>query len=451
MSDGTVIASAVPPNDLRAERAVLASLLLDASKCDAVASMIRQGDFYADLNGMLFSAIMALHSTGQAVDVVTVAAYLDSRGQLEEIGGVPYLSEVMESVPHSEHAGHYAGIVRDRSQERQLLQVCQDTTRRLIERDPTATTAAIMAEHETQLAALQDGQASIRDVPFGQAVADALGAIDVRCQTPDQIAGLSTGFAELDMLTHGLCRSQLFVLAARPSMGKTAFVCNVMDWLCQLDLSVLFVSLEQSRAEIAERIMCIRSRIDSGRLRRGLLDHGERHALLEAANELHESRLRIDDTARQTVADIAATARRTRRKFGLDAIIVDYLQIVEPEDRRQNREAQVASISRRLKQLAKDMNIPVMVLAQVNRSVDSRPGDKRPRLGDLRESGAIEADADIVAFLHRPDMYDPDAEPGVAEVIVGKNRSGRTGIAKLRWQGHSMRFEDMPTPADVSF
>ena len=265
--------------------------------------------------------------------------------------------------------------------------------------------------------------------------------IEQRAACNGATTGLPTGFTDLDAKTNGFQAAELIILAARPSMGKTALVCNWADAMARTKKGVLIFSLEQSNLELAERFLCIRSQVDGNKLRSGMLDDAERHRLMVASSELNELPLFIDDRPGRTISQIAAIARRLKRQADLGVVIVDYLQLIEPEDKRIPREQQIAFISRRLKFIAKELSIPVVALAQLNRGVELRE-DKRPRLADLRESGAIEQDADMISFLHRPSAYDPEDRPGEAEIIIAKNRSGPTGIVTLTWRAQYMRFED---------
>jgi replicative DNA helicase len=277
---------------------------------------------------------------------------------------------------------------------------------------------------------------------------DTLDRINTRLGKEGSISGLSTGFVELDRQSNGFQPSELVILAARPSMGKTAFVCNIAEYVAGAgETATLIFSLEQSKLELAERFLCIRAKLDGHKLRKGMLEPDERHALIDASAELSELPLFIDDSPGRTVAQIGAICRRLKRRNNLGLVIIDYLQLIEPEDTRANREQQIAQITRRLKGIAKENNLPVIALSQLNRGVELRE-DKRPRLADLRESGAIEQDADIVMFLHRPDAYNPEDRPGLAEVIVAKHRSGPTGIVSLQWRKESMTFADYVGPTD---
>lgn len=436
----------VPPQNLAAERSVLGCLLLDNRCYDDVALVLQSGHFYADIHGELYAAVSEMVATGKPVDSVTLADHLQARGRLEEIGGVPYLLEILEAVPHSAHATHYAGIVRETWLARSLQSICQDSLRSILEVGGAAE--ELLEKHEQSLFALTDQRLTLnQEKPLREILGEALAALNDRMTHPERVPGLSLGFPELDSMTNGLAPTTLTILAARPSMGKTAFVCNIADWQMSTGKACVIFSLEQSRLELAERFVCIRSRLDSHRVRKGLLEPHERHALLDAAAELQAAPLWIDDTPGRTVAEMISICRRLKRKRGgLDVVIIDYLQLIEPEDRKAHRELQISTISRRLKGLAKELQVPVICLSQLNREVERRE-DKRPKLADLRESGAIEQDADLVMFLHRPEVYDVDDRPGQAELILAKHRSGKIGIVNLEWQAHSMRFQD-PEPSN---
>ena len=439
---------AVPPQNLNAERSVIASMLLDNRCYDDVADIVRKEHFYADVHGTLFAETARLIDGGKPADAITLAEALEQRGLFEDIGGGAYLIEVLEAVPHAAHAITYANIVRETWMQRQLQQVCQDTLRNLT--DAAADSTGVLEDHERAVFALTDQRsAANKEQSFEAIVEQTLIVLEDRFNHPDAVPGLSSGFVDLDQIIDGFRGGQLVILAARPSMGKTAFVVNLSDWFIQTGQPTLFFSLEQSRIELAERFLCVRGRLAGKAVRRGILEPHDRHALLEAASELQKQPLWIDDTAERSVAEIRSISRRIKRKHGLQVIVVDYLQLIEPESKSKNsnRENDVAQISRRLKGLAKDLDVPVIVLSQLNRNVELRE-DKRPRLADLRESGAIEQDADIVMFLHRPEAYDPQDQPGIAEVVIAKNRSGETGIVRLNWTASQMRFANAEPVAD---
>lgn len=437
----------LPPQDLVAERSVLGCLMLETSAIDEVGDVLCVEHFYLDVHAIIFGAIMHLHEKSVKVDAVTLASELETRKQLDDVGGPAYLLEIMETVPYAVHAKYYASIVRDKWVQRSLTNVCTDILRNCYE--GTDDTVDVLAKAERGIFDILENKEPQRSTAAADIVVTMLERINARLGS-GAISGLSTGYRDLDNQTNGFQPSELVILAARPSMGKTALVCNIAEWVVDSgETPTLIFSLEQSREELMERFVCIRAKLDGHRLRKGQLDAAERHALMEASTELAALPLDIDDQAGRTVGQISAICRRMKRRNNLGLVIIDYLQLIEPEDKRANREQQIAQITRRLKGIAKDCGIPVIALSQLNRGVEQRE-DKRPRLADLRESGAIEQDADIVMFLHRPEAYNADDQPGVAEIIVAKHRSGPTGIVNLQWRRESMRFTDHE-PSETTF
>ncbi len=431
----------LPPQNLTAEQSVLGSILLHNDAIDEVADILHANHFYSEKHQLIYSAIQRMGDAGiRGIDAVTLSEELDARNQLADVGGVPYILEILEAVPHAAHVKYYAEIVRDKWIQRSLTEVCTEVLKECYE--GTTDTADVLTLAERGIFQILENQEISAKLSMDEILLDTMDRINSRIGTEGTISGLSTGFSDLDRQTNGFQHAELVIIAARPSMGKTAFVCNLAEWVAGAAGSgVLLFSLEQSKLEIAERFLCIRARLDGHRLRKGQLDEPERNSLLQAAQELSSLSMFIDDTPGRTVGQISAITRRLKRRNNIGLVVIDYLQLIEPEDKKTNREQQIAQITRRLKGIAKENSLPVIALSQLNRGVELRE-DKRPRLADLRESGAIEQDADIVMFLHRPDAYDPADRPGEAEIIVAKHRSGPTGIVTLRWRRESMRFED---------
>lgn len=430
----------LPPQNLVAERSVLGSVLLENMAIDEVADILHADHFYSDVHSIIYAAILKLNEAAIKVDAVTLAEELDKRNQLQDIGGVPYILEILEAVPHAAHVKYYAEIVRDKWIQRTLTNVCTEVLRDCYE--GTDDTADVLTKAERGIFDILENQDVSQKLSMDDIMLATLDRINTRLGKEGSISGLSTGFTELDRQTNGFQPAELVILAARPSMGKTALVCNIAEWCAGAgETATLIFSLEQSKLELAERFLCIRAKLDGHRLRKGQLEPDERHALLEASSELSRLPLFIDDHPGRTVGQISAICRRLKRRNRLGLVIIDYLQLIEPEDKRANREQQIAQITRRLKGIAKENQLPLIALSQLNRGVELRE-DKRPRLADLRESGAIEQDADIVMFLHRPDAYNPEDRPGLAEIVVAKHRSGPTGIVNLQWRRESMRFDD---------
>lgn len=431
----------LPPQNLQAEKSVLGSLLILNEAIDEVADFLHPSHFYSEKHQILYAAILRMYEGGiRGIDALTLAEELDRRKELEVIGGPAYLLEIQDAVPHAGHVKYYAEIVRNKWIQRSLTQVCTEVLRECYH--GTGDTSEILAQAERGIFQILEQQESATRLSMEEILHETLERINARMGREGAISGLSTGFTDLDRQTNGFQPSELIILAARPSMGKTALICNIADWVAGAgNTGVLMFSLEQSKLELAERFLCNRARLDGHRVRKGLFEPAERDALIHAATELSQLPIFIDDTPARTVGQIAAICRRMKRRHKIGLVIIDYLQLIEPEDKRANREQQIAQTTRRLKSIAKENDLPLVALSQLNRGVELRE-DKRPRLADLRESGAIEQDADIVLFLHRPDAYNPEDRPGEAEVIVAKHRSGPTGIVTLRWRKESMRFED---------
>ena len=432
----------LPPQNLEAEMGVLGSIMLMHEAIDEVGDLLVADHFYADRHQKLFAAVMGLYESGvRGIDAVTLAEELDRRKQLEEIGGVEYLAKILETVPNAAHVKYYAKIVRDRWIQRSLVYACTE----ILEECYTGSreTEDVLQAAEQRVFGILEQQVKADKIQLGDILIDTFDRIRARLELEGTISGLSSGFTDLDEKLNGFHGSEIIILAARPSMGKTALVCNIAESVvADSKKGCLVFSLEMSKLELAERLLCIRAKVNGHRLRAGTIDEVEHEQLMKAASELSQTPLFIDDQPGRSMPQISAVARRLQRRFGLGLIIIDYLQLIEPEDRQAPREQQIAQITRRLKFLSKELHIPVIALAQLNRGVENRE-DKRPRLADLRESGAIEQDADVVMFLHRPDMYDPEDRRGEADLIVAKNRNGPIGTVTLSWLSESMRFGDL--------
>lgn len=440
----------VPPQNLDAERGVLGSVLLLNEAIDEVGEVLKAEHFYSDSHQKIYSAIRDLYENNvKGIDGVTLANELVRRGELEEIGGAAYLGEILDAVPHAAHVRYYSDIVREKYLQRSLIYACTEILSDSY--DLSTDIEDLLQSAERKVFGIVEQQVGAGNIAIGDILMDAFDRIEERLSNEGEVSGVTTGFADLDGQTTGFQPTELIILAARPSMGKTAFVCNVAEAIArQSEKGVLLFSLEQSNLELAERFLCITSRVNGHDLRAGNLTAEQRDQLMIGSDELSRLPLFIDDKPGRTMAQIAALSRRLHRKSPLGIIIIDYLQLVEPDDKGTPREQQIASISRRLKFLAKELRVPVIALSQLNRGVELRE-DKRPRLADLRESGAIEQDADMVMFLHRPDAYDPEDRPGEAEIIVAKHRSGPTGMVRLTWRKEFMRFEGYSPLADTEF
>ncbi len=439
--DGVARGDRLPPQNLEAEKGVIGSILLDNHAFDDVAEKLLPDHFYLDSHRRIYAAIKQLHDKGKhGFDAVTIADVLEKKGELADCGGADYLIEILDSVPHAAHARYYADIVREKAIQRRLISACTEILRSAY--DESVATDDLLNLAEKEVFNILEQQEGTERLALKEILLEAFDRIQKRMELRGAISGVTTGFRDLDLRTNGLQPAELVILAARPSMGKTAFVLNIAEAIAaRSQKGVAVFSLEMSRHELAERLVCMRGRLDMQKLRKGDLEDHEYEILMQTFQELSSLTVFVDDQGGRNMSQINAICRRLKRKDNLGAVIIDYLQLIDPEDKRAPREQQIAQITRRLKFMAKELEVPVIALAQLNRGVELRE-DKRPKLADLRESGAIEQDADIVMFLHRPDMYDPEDNPGLAEIIVAKHRNGPTGIVKLSFKKQFMQFED---------
>jgi replicative DNA helicase len=431
----------LPPHSLDAERSVLGSMLRDNRVIGDVVQVVRVENFYRDAHQRIFQGIVDLYDKGQPADLVTLGELLHQQQQIEQIGGYGYLGELWEASQTSANAEYHARIVRDKAIIRNLIHAGNDILRTAYSQSAPAD--EMLEAAETKILDIAEMGVTGQTYPIDRVLMAAYDRIDQRHQRGHvAISGLPTGYVDLDEKTAGLQESELIILAARPSVGKTALALNLARAIAVDEgHPVFFVSLEQSRIELAERLLCCQAQVDSDKLRKGRLTEGEIRKLHEAGGVLSQSKIFIDDSPGQNMLRIAANARRLKLREKIKLVIIDYLQLVEPENRRDSRQEQVAGISRRLKFLAKELNVPVMSLAQLNRSPEDRT-DHRPRLADLRESGAIEQDADVVMLLNRPEGRDGMVEEGVLEVIIAKQRNGPTGEIRMAFLKQFMRFEN---------
>jgi replicative DNA helicase len=434
------------PANVDAERAVLGSILLKPDVCDDVALLVRPDDFADEAHQLLYGHLLSLHNSGKRIDVTIVLELLRTKGDLDRIGGASGLAAVVEAVPHAAHATHYAQIVRDKALLRSLIDAGTDILRDAY--DSVDEPRQLLSRAEEKIFAILEQRSSADAQPIQSVLENVLQRMDARMQNDHAIGGVETGFTDLDTLCGGLHNSELIILAARPSMGKTAFAMNIAEHV-SIDLRqpVLFVSLEMAAMELADRLLCSSAQVNGHRLRNGTISQEDRRRLVQKSSEISAAPLYIDDSPGRTLTEIAAVARRLKRRHGLALVVIDYLQLIEPDNPRDPRQEQVARIARRLKGMSRELDIPVMCLAQLNRQAEvSR--DNRPRLHHLRESGAIEQDADVVMFVHREEYYqtnDEDRErvKGAAEIIISKQRNGPIGDVKLLWQHDYTRFVNL--------
>lgn len=434
-----------PPFDLEAEMAVLGSMLIKPDVCDDLALLLRADDFYDDANAKLFSSMMALHDAGRKIDVRLLVDQLKTAGDFEIVGETAYLARVADSVPHAAHATYYAEIIRQKATYRSLIEASTDILRDAYEENHPSR--ELLSQAEQRIFSILDGRGGASVSSMTDVLHEAMDRLDAKLRGEHDNRGVDTCFVDLDEQLGGLHNSELIILAARPSMGKTAFAMNIAEHVSvQGKTPVLFVSLEMSNMELADRLLCSYARVNGHRLRNGTISQSDRKRLVEKASELSEAPLFVDDSPSRTVTEIAAAARRIRRRDGnLGLIVIDYLQLIEPDNPKDPRQEQVARIARRLKGLAREMDVPVLCLAQLNRQAEDAR-DHKPKLSHLRESGAIEQDADVVMFVHREEYFHRSEEAeqyaGQAEIIVAKQRNGPIGQIELIWKKEFTRFED---------
>ncbi len=434
-----------PPVDLQAEIGVLGSIVLLPDVLDEIVLILRPDDFYDDAHRKLFAHMTALHESNKKIDPTLLIDRLRAAGDFEAIGGSAYLSKIINAVPNAAHATYYAEIVRQKSTFRSLIVASTDILRDAY--DEAGDAPQLLSQAEQKIFSILDDRGSNNVQPLKEVVMQAMDRLDARMAGTHAAGGCDYGFRELDGKTGGLHDGELVILAARPSMGKTAYAMNVAENVAkEQNVPVLFVSLEMSSIELADRLLCSVARVNGHRLRNGTVSQEDRLKLVDTASVLAKTPFYVDDSPSRTVTEIAAAARRIkRRQGGLGLIVVDYLQLIEPDNPKDPRQEQVAKIARRLKGLAREMKVPVMCLAQLNRQTEMGK-ENIPRLSHLRESGAIEQDADVVLFVHREEYYhrgeDQKQFAGQAQLIIAKQRNGPVGEVEMEWLRDFTRFQD---------
>ena len=437
----------IPPHSLEAESSVLGGLLLDNSAWDRVGDLLTDSDFYRYEHRLVYSAVGALINGSRPADVITVFEHLQSLGKADEVGGLAYLNSLAQYVPSASNIRRYGEIVRERAILRKLVSASDEISTTAF--NPKGKPVAqILDEAEQKIFNIGEEGSRMKQgfQSMDSLVVELLDRVEEMSQNPNDITGVPTGFYDFDRMTSGLQPGDLVVLAARPSMGKTALAINIAEHVAVNEgLPVAVFSMEMGAAQLAIRIVGSIGRIDQGHLRTGKLSDDEWPRLTEAIEKLRSISLHIDETPGLTPSELRANARRLARQCGkLGLIVVDYLQLMSgTSSDGDNRATELGEISRGLKMLAKELQCPVIALSQLNRSVEQRT-DKRPMMSDLRESGAIEQDADVIMFIYRDDYYNKDSkEPGVAEVIIGKQRNGPTGTVKLAFLKPITKFESL--------
>ncbi|MHB8764977.1 MAG: replicative DNA helicase [Deferrisomatales bacterium] len=443
MSAGdAALTSRVPPHSLEAECGVLGAILLNNDILTHVAEVVQRDDFYRSGHRLIYEAMVELYERGSPMDLVTVTEALRQKGALEKAGGATHLASLTSQVPSVENAVHYANIVRERSILRRLIWVSTEIANEGYGADSDVEVFLDRAEQaifEVTARKTRPAFTRVKDI-----LRDSFAKIEELYAKKDLVTGVPTGYHDLDQLTAGLQPSDLIIVAGRPGTGKTSFVLNIAQHAAiSGGLPVGFFSLEMSKEQLVMRMLCSEARVDSHRLRRGMLRDADWPKLTRAAGALAEAPIFIDDTPGISTLDLRAKSRRLKSEHGLGLVIVDYLQLMRGRGNYDVREQEISEISRSLKGLAKELSVPVIALSQLNRGVESR-SDKRPMISDLRESGAIEQDADVIMFIYRDDLYNKDsADKGIAEIIVGKQRHGPTDTVKLAFLAEFTTFENL--------
>jgi len=432
----------VPPQSLEAEMAVLGAVLLDNNAFSIATESISSSAFYKRAHADIFAAMESLSARNEAIDVVTLSEELKTKGTYQSVGGAGYLTQIMDSVHTAANVEYYANIVLEKHIMRRVITICNDMTTQCFAGERDASD--ILDEAEKHIFEISQQGMFKGFESIGAILRERFKNMEAMFQSGSHISGLATPYEDLDSLTSGFQKSDLIIIAGRPGMGKTSFAMNVCQHLAIKEKTPVGIfSLEMSSEQLVTRLLCSEARIDSNKLRRGYLKSNEYAELAIVAGYLAEAPIYIDDSPGLSTLELRAKARRLKAEANIGLIMVDYLQLVNVKERTENRQQQISLISRGLKALAKELDIPVLALSQLSRAVESRGGDKRPMLSDLRESGSIEQDADVVLFLFRPEVYEgPESENrGKAELIIGKQRNGPTGTVNLTFIDSCTRFE----------
>ena len=433
----------VPPHDLEAEQAIIGSMLTDKDAVISAIEVLKEEDFYREDNKAIYTAILNLYNRAEPIDIITVKAELESMGKFEQVGGLEYLAELPEKVPTTANAMKYIKIVEEKSTLRRLIK----TANEIIELgyNPTEDVEDIMEGAEKKIFNIMQDKSQKSYAPIKDVLVESFTQLEELYNRKQHITGVPSGFTELDYRTAGFHGSELILIAARPAMGKTAFALNIAtNAAVKGNVPVAVFSLEMSKEQLVNRILCSESMVDSNKVRTGKLEEDDWTKLAGTIGPLSEAEIYIDDTPGINIMEIRAKCRKLKLEKNIGMVVIDYLQLIQGSGKRGgSREQEISEISRSLKILAKELNVPVIALSQLSRAAEQRP-DHRPMLSDLRESGAIEQDADIVMFLYRDDYYNQDSEKkDIAEVIIAKHRGGSTGTVELLWLGSYTKFVNL--------
>ncbi len=432
------------PQDITAEKSVLGAMIMDREAIVAASEMLLSEDFYVKQNQILFEAMVELNNDGKPVDLVTLQSKLKEKDIPPELSGVEYVKELLDAVPTAANVKYYAQIVQEKSALRKLIRVVETVENDCYaQKDPVPT---IMEETEKNVFKVVQRRNAGDYVPISIVVNNALDKISIAAKNRGAVTGIATGFIDLDYKTAGLQPSDLVLIAARPSMGKTAFVLNIAKHIAmELDKSLAIFSLEMSKEQLINRMFSLESGVDAQKLRTGNLDEADWENLIEGASKIGQSKLIIDDTPGISIGELRSKCRKYKLEHNLSCVMIDYLQLMTGSGKSaESRQQEISEISRSLKSLARELSVPVIALSQLSRAVEQRP-DKRPMLSDLRESGAIEQDADVVMFIYRDEYYNKDNpdNKGKAEIIIAKQRNGPVGTVELAWIAEQTKFANL--------
>ena len=434
----------IPPHDIEAEQAVIGSMLTDSDAVMAAVEKLREESFYREDNKLIFEAIVNLYNRSEPVDLVTVKDELSSMGNFEKVGGFEYLAILQDKVPTTANVQKYIDIVEEKATLRKLIKTANEIID--LGYNPTEDVEDIMAGAEKKIFDIIQNKNQKSYTPIKDVLIESFTKLEELYNQKSKITGVPTGFVDLDDKTAGLHGSDLILIAARPAMGKTAFALNIAaNAAIRSNTPVAIFNLEMSKDQLVNRILCIEAMVDSNKIMTGKLEEDDWSKLASVVGPISDSGIYIDDTPGISIMEIRTKCRKLKMEKNIGLIVIDYIQLIQGSNNRKNgsREQEIAEISRSLKILAKELNVPVIALSQLSRAVEQRP-DHRPMLSDLRESGSIEQDADIVMFLYRDDYYNPDSEEkDISEVIIAKHRAGSTGTVKLLWMGNYTKFVNL--------
>lgn len=432
----------IPPQQLEAEQSLLGGILIDNDGLSAAFEVLRGDEFYRDSHRVIFRVIQELFEKNEPIDLITVADLLSEKSQLEAVGGATYLATLVDTVPSATNVGAYAKIVNEKALLRRLIQAANEISAWCY--GGGKSVEEVLDHAEASIFSITENRIRSSYSPIKEIVKKSIETIESLQENRELVTGVPCHYTDLDKLTAGFQRSDLIIIAARPSMGKTALALNIArNAALQSGVPVGIFSLEMSKDQLAMRLLCAEARVDSHKIRTGFLSQQECAKMITAAGSFMDAPIYIDDTPAISTLELRAKARRMMADRGLGLVVVDYLQLMRGREGTERREQEISEISRGLKALAKELNIPVIALSQLNRKVEER-NNKRPQLSDLRESGAIEQDADVIAFIYRDEVYNPDTpDKGIAEIIIGKQRNGPTGEVKLAYINSYTRFENL--------